>query len=58
MLLLVAAVGAIVLAGRRTATPVGARDEVPVHAAEPAAPYEPKPAGNVAEGEASGGGVR
>src|SRR6266511_97292 len=33
----------------------GASDEVAGHAAEPAAPPEPEPAGNVAEGEASGG---
>ena len=36
---------------------VGARDEVPVQASEPAAASAPEPAGNVAEGEASGGGV-
>jgi NADH-quinone oxidoreductase subunit G len=36
----------------------GARDEVPVHAAEPAVRSAPEPAGNVAEGEASGGVVR
>ncbi|MEK6272646.1 MAG: NADH-quinone oxidoreductase subunit NuoG [Actinomycetota bacterium] len=35
-----------------------ARDEVPAHAAEPAAPLAPEPAGNVAEVEASGGVVR
>jgi NADH-quinone oxidoreductase subunit J len=55
MLLLVAAVGAVVLAGRRRVAPAGARDEVPVHAAEPAVRSAPEPAGNVAEGEASGG---
>jgi NADH-quinone oxidoreductase subunit G len=33
----------------------GARDEVPVHPVEPAAPPAPEPAGNAAEGEASGG---
>ena len=37
--------------------PVGARDEVPVQELEPAAAPAPEPAGNVAEGEASGGGV-
>jgi hypothetical protein len=37
--------------------PVGARDEVPVKGVGPATPPGPKPAGNVAEGEASGGGV-
>jgi NADH-quinone oxidoreductase subunit F len=36
-------------------TDIGARDEVPVHAAEPAAPVAPKPAGNGGEAEASGG---
>jgi len=36
----------------------GARDEVPVHAAEPAVRSAPEPAGNAAEGEASGGVVR
>jgi small subunit ribosomal protein S5 len=36
---------------------VGARDEVPVQAADPAAPSEPKPAGNIGEAEASGGVV-
>jgi NADH-quinone oxidoreductase subunit G len=35
-----------------------ARDEVPVHAVEPAAPPAPEPDGNVAEGEASGGVVQ
>jgi hypothetical protein len=34
-----------------------ASDGVAVHPAEPAAQLAPKPAGNVAEGEASGGGV-
>jgi large subunit ribosomal protein L15 len=35
----------------------GARDEVPVQASDPAATSEPEPAGNAAEGEASGGVV-
>ena len=43
---------------RRPRDGAGARDEVPVHAAEPAAPFAPEPAGNVAEGEASGGVVQ
>jgi large subunit ribosomal protein L10 len=37
--------------------PVGASDEVAEAASEPAAPPEPEPAGNGAEGEASGGDV-
>jgi uncharacterized membrane protein len=36
---------------------VGTSDEVAVQTAGPAGPLEPKPAGNVAEGEASGGDV-
>src|SRR5436190_10211892 len=44
MLLLVAAVGAIVLAGRQQVAPAGARDEVPVQAVGPAATPEPGPA--------------
>jgi hypothetical protein len=43
--------------GEAGGAPVGARDEVPVQASESAAPSAPEPAGNVAEGEASGGGV-
>jgi large subunit ribosomal protein L10 len=39
------------------AEPAGASDEVAVEEAEPAAPPEPEPAGNGAEGEASGGDV-
>ncbi len=35
----------------------GASDEVAEDSAGPAAPPEPEPAGNGAEGEASGGGV-
>jgi NADH-quinone oxidoreductase subunit J len=58
MLLLVAAVGAVVLAGRRKTTPAGARDEVPVQAAEPAAPSVPKPGGSGVEDEHAAGGVR
>ena len=42
--------------GEAGGAPVGARGEVPVQAVGPAAPPEPEPAGNVAEGEASGGG--
>jgi small subunit ribosomal protein S3 len=38
-------------------TPAGASDEVAEATAEPAAPSEPQPAGNGAEGEASGGVV-
>jgi NADH:ubiquinone oxidoreductase subunit 6 (subunit J) len=56
MLLLVAAVGAIVLAGRRT-NPAGAGDEVPVLAAEPATPFAPEPGGSAVEGEHAAGGV-
>ena len=38
--------------------PVGASDEVPVQAAWACRPVQrPKPAGNVAAGEASGGGI-
>jgi hypothetical protein len=37
--------------------PAGASDEVAVQTAEPAAPSEPDPAGNVGEAEASGGVV-
>ncbi len=36
-------------------SPAGTRDEVPVDPAMPAGASAPKPAGNVAEGEASGG---
>jgi NADH-quinone oxidoreductase subunit J len=43
MLLLVAAVGAVVLAGRRSVTPAGARGEAPMHAIGPAAPSAPEP---------------
>ena len=56
MLLLVAAVGAIVLAGRRM-KPAGAGDEVPEHAVEPAAPSAPEPNGSAVEGEHAAGGV-
>jgi NADH-quinone oxidoreductase subunit J len=55
MLLLVAAVGAVVLAGRRT--PARARDGVPVQAAEPAAPSAPKPGGSAVEDQHAAGGV-
>jgi len=57
MLLLVAAVGAVVLAGRRKVIPAGARDEVLVHAAEPAAPSAPGPGGSGVEDEHAAGGI-
>jgi NADH-quinone oxidoreductase subunit J len=69
MLLLVAAVGAVVLAGRRKMTPAGARDVVPHPAspddrsasapwtAEPAAPSAPEPGGSGVEDEHAAGGV-
>ena len=50
-----AAAGASSEAGAAEGGSAEARDEVPVQASEPAAPPEPKPAGNGAEGEASGG---
>ncbi len=40
---------------RPTAVPVGARDEVPGQPAQPAAAHASQPAGDAAEGEASGG---
>jgi NADH-quinone oxidoreductase subunit J len=55
MLLLVAAVGAIVLAGRTSAAPAGARGEAPVRAAEPAAPSKPEPGGSGVEDEHADG---
>ncbi len=36
----------------------GTRDEIPVQAAGPAARLAPEPAGDAAEGEASGGGIQ
>jgi NADH:ubiquinone oxidoreductase subunit 6 (subunit J) len=57
MLLLVAAVGAIVLAGRQKVAPAGARDEVPAQAVEPAAPFAPEPADTGREAEDVGGVV-
>jgi NADH-quinone oxidoreductase subunit J len=58
LLLLVAAVGAIVLAAhRRTGTPAWASDEVAVRADQNARASEPKPADTGAGGEDVGGGV-
>jgi len=68
MPLLVAAVGAVVLAGRRVAS-AGARDEVPhpalpddrspsaPYAAEPAVRFAPEPGGSGVEDEHAAGGV-
>jgi NADH-quinone oxidoreductase subunit J len=57
ILLLVAAVGAVVLAGRTRATPAGASDEVAVRAVQPAAPSVPAPADTGRESKDVGGGV-
>jgi NADH-quinone oxidoreductase subunit J len=57
MLLLIAAVGAVVLAGRQKVAPAGARDEVPVQDVEPAVPYEPKPGASGVEDEHGAGGT-
>jgi NADH-quinone oxidoreductase subunit J len=57
MLLLVAAVGAVVLAARQKVTPAGARDEVPVPAVEPAAPATSQPVHTAGGAEDVGGGI-
>jgi NADH-quinone oxidoreductase subunit J len=58
MILLLAAVGAVVLAGRRKATPARASDEVAVQGEGPAAPPAPEPVGSGREAEHSDGGGR
>jgi NADH-quinone oxidoreductase subunit J len=58
LILLLAAVGAVVLAGRPKAAAAGASDEVAAGAPGPAAPLDPEPARSGREAEHSGGGPR
>jgi NADH-quinone oxidoreductase subunit J len=58
LLLLVAAVGAVVLAGRTRVAPVGASDEVAARASQPAATSASQPADTGREAEDVGGGIR